>query len=261
MAFASGNDLWVAGSNGKSLGRVTSGGQSPRFIRWAKKSSSTVYFLNRDGELRYARASANPFGSILGGGGGEPSKVSFTAKMTVKRDEEFAEMFTQGWRALSDGFYDPNFNGVDWKAVRAKYAAMVPHCATREDLYAMMGMMRDHMGAGSERASTATRRFMAPPEAVFGFPPTRGKIRRAEEGDVTGEWRNVESCEIRFLVRVDDLVARAMHGDEEPRILRVALDLLAAGLLGRHVPVIAVDAIRRQKAGGHAHRSPHVVAP
>lgn len=50
-------------------------------------------------------------------------------------------MFAQGWRALADGFYDPQFNGVDWKAARAKYAAMVPHCATREDLYAVMGLM------------------------------------------------------------------------------------------------------------------------
>ena len=52
----------------------------------------------------------------------EPAKVPFTAKLTVRRDEEFREMFDQSWRLLAENFYDPTFHGVDWNAVRAKYA-------------------------------------------------------------------------------------------------------------------------------------------
>lgn len=138
-ATSNGDDLWVASSDGKSVSRLTSGSQQPRHIKWSKKGSGAIFFLNSAGELRTTRTSFGGFGSS--GPVGEPGKVAFQCKMTIKRDEEFAQMFAQGWRALADGFYDPEFNQVDWKAVRAKYAAMVPHCATREDLYAMMGMM------------------------------------------------------------------------------------------------------------------------
>jgi tricorn protease len=138
-AVSNGDDLWVVSSDGKSLNRLTSGSQQPRNIRWSKKGTGAIYFLNGSGELRTTRTSFGGFGSS--GPVGEPGKIPFSCKLTIKRDEEYAEMFAQGWRALSDGFYDPQFNGVDWNAVRAKYAAMVPHCATREDLYAMIGMM------------------------------------------------------------------------------------------------------------------------
>jgi len=30
------------------------------------------------------------------------------------------------WRIMRDWFYDPNMHGVDWNAIRAKYAALVP---------------------------------------------------------------------------------------------------------------------------------------
>jgi len=138
-AKSNGDDLWVVSSDGKSLNRLTSGSQMPREVKWSKKGSGTLYCLNSAGELRTTRTSFGGFGSS--GPVGEPGKVAFQCKLSVKRDEEFAEMFAQGWRALADGFYDPDFNKVDWKAVRAKYAAIVPHCAAREDLYAAMSMM------------------------------------------------------------------------------------------------------------------------
>ncbi len=149
VAFRSlqgGDDLWVVNSNGTSLGRLTSGNQSPRGIKWAKKSTGTVYFLNGVGELRYTRAS---FGGFTGTGGpsGDPGQVKFACKLTVDRDEEFAEMFAQAWRSLSDNFYDKEFHGANWKDVRAKYAPLVPHCANREDLYAVISLMLGELNA------------------------------------------------------------------------------------------------------------------
>ena len=149
VAFRSlqgGDDLWVVSSNGQNLGRLTSGNQSPRGIKWAKKSTGTVYFLNGAGELRYTRAS---FGGFTGAGGpvGEPAQVKFACKLTIDRDEEFAEMFAQAWRSLSDNFYDKDFHGANWKDIRAKYAPIVSHCASREDLYALVSLMLGELNA------------------------------------------------------------------------------------------------------------------
>ena len=61
--------------------------------------------------------------------------------MTVRQDEVFLEMFDQSWRALNENFYDNKFHGADWKNIRAKYRAVVPHCAMKEDLYALITLM------------------------------------------------------------------------------------------------------------------------
>ena len=144
-SMTNGDDLWVASTTGGSLTRVTTGNQAPRGIVWSKKSRGLMYFLNGSGELRYIRT-ASAFGSALGMSA-EPSKVPFQAKMVVKRDEEFAEMFTQSWRALSDFFYDARHHNTNWPAVRAKYQPLVSHVAQREDLYALVSLMLGELNA------------------------------------------------------------------------------------------------------------------
>ncbi|WP_439622991.1 S41 family peptidase [Gemmata sp.] len=143
----SGDDLWVANSNGSSVTRVTTSGQAPKYMRWSRKSSGLIYFLNGTGELRSVRAPGT-FASLVGGSvATEPSRVSFQAKMTVRRDEEFAEMFVQCWRALSDSFYDSKHHGADWNSVRSRFQPLVGHVAQREDLYALVSLMLGELNA------------------------------------------------------------------------------------------------------------------
>ncbi|QDU19091.1 S41 family peptidase [Urbifossiella limnaea] len=140
-----GDDLWVAAANGSSQTRVTTGNLAPRQIRWAKKSSGLIYFLTGTGELRSVRH-GSPFPGAATNSA-DPPRVNFQARLTVKRDEEFAEMFAQSWRGLSDHFYDSGFHGADWFAVRAKYQALVPHVAMKEDLYALVSVMLGELNA------------------------------------------------------------------------------------------------------------------
>jgi tricorn protease len=162
VAFRSGDALWVAAADGGSLNRVTAGGQSPRDIKWSRKTTGQIYFLNGSGELRTARAGGGfaAFASRLGSESsvGEPGKVAFKATLTVRRDEEFAEMFAQCWRALADQFYDLKFHGADWAAVREKYRPLVSHVAQKEDLYALVSLMlgelnASHLGIGGKLPS------------------------------------------------------------------------------------------------------------
>ena len=132
------NDLWVATTDGKQMIRVTNGGQGPRQMRWSK-NSGTVYFLDGSGTIRVANV-AVPSPS-------DPAKVSFSARFTVRRDEEFREMFAQSWRLLAEHFYDPAFHGANWTAVRAKYAGLVRHVALKEDLYALISLMLGELNA------------------------------------------------------------------------------------------------------------------
>jgi len=55
--------------------------------------------------------------------------------------EEWKQLFTDAWRIFRDYFYDPNIHGVDWQGVHDHYAAMIDHCASREDLTFLIGEM------------------------------------------------------------------------------------------------------------------------
>jgi tricorn protease len=141
VAFSStgsnGNDLWVAQSDGGHLLRITNSNLGPRQIQWSRHSPDVVFFRDRNGTFRRA----------LVGMPGEPAVVHFQAKMTVRRDEEFAEMFEQSWRALRESFYDAKFHGTDWDAIRTKYRPLVKHVALKEDLYALISLMLGELNA------------------------------------------------------------------------------------------------------------------
>ena len=138
VAFRSrqnGDDLWVATVDGKDVTRLTNGNMKPTQITWSK-SSSAIFFRDSLGNLR-----------MQGLGFGSALPVPFQAKMTIKRDEEFAEMFEQSWRALSENFYDPSFHGANWDAIREKYKPLVKHVALREDFYDLISLMLGELNA------------------------------------------------------------------------------------------------------------------
>jgi len=143
IAFRSkqnGDDLWVASVDGKEVSRVTTGNLKPTQIAWSHNAfSSLIYFRDGTGNIRMVNVGGPPTVN--------PPLVPFQAKMTIKRDEEFAEMFEQSWRALSENFYDPNFHGANWNAVREKYRPLVQHVALREDFYDLVSLMMGELNA------------------------------------------------------------------------------------------------------------------
>jgi tricorn protease len=155
-------DLWVASVPRGHVSRVTTGNLRPHQIQWSKKQANVIYFRDSEGQIRRARVGLSGLEALLAasgpGGrlpslGGDAAILPFRVKMTVKRDEEFQEMFDQSWRAMAEYFYDAKFHGADWKAVRAKYRPLVKHVAMKEDLYALIHIMlgelnASHLGVG-----------------------------------------------------------------------------------------------------------------
>ncbi len=148
-----GRDLWVASTDGRSVTRLTSGNLLPRHIHWSKRPIEVVYFLDGQGQIRMARphSSLSSLGLSTGSSGSSASDssvvVPFKVKMTVRRDEEYQEMFEQSWRALRDYFYDNKFHGADWYGIRAKYRPVLKHVGMKEDLYALISLMIGELNA------------------------------------------------------------------------------------------------------------------
>lgn len=132
-------DLWIANTDGGSVTRLTTGNLKPTQIQWSRYFPGQIYFRDGTGNLR-AVMIGGP--TVIG-----PNIVNFTAKMTIKQEDVFREMFDQSWRALNENFYDPNFHGADWKAIRAKYRALIPHCGMKEDLYVLISLMLGELNA------------------------------------------------------------------------------------------------------------------
>jgi tricorn protease len=152
-AGSTGDDLWVASTDGSDVTRVTHGNLRPRQIQWSKRYPDLIYFRDNKGMLRLARLSlssvlgSSSSSSTSGTSRSDTATVPFKVKMTVRREDEFKEMFEQSWRALSEGFYDPKFSGVDWHTLRSKYRPLIKHCALKEDLYALIYLMLGELNA------------------------------------------------------------------------------------------------------------------
>jgi tricorn protease len=61
---------------------------------------------------------------------------------------EWNELYVDAWRSLRDFFYDPAMHGLDWQAIRAKYAQLVPFLASRSDLDFILTEMGNELSAG-----------------------------------------------------------------------------------------------------------------
>ena len=153
-------DLWVASTSGGFLARVTNGRQQPHQIHWSRKRSpfggnvEMVYFLDGGGNVRMARAA----GGADPKAGGDSTVLPFKISMTIRTEDQYAEMFEQSWRYLAENFYDAKFHGLDWDAIKAKYRPLVKHVAVKEDLYALLYLMMgelnaSHLGVSGHGAS------------------------------------------------------------------------------------------------------------
>ena len=63
------------------------------------------------------------------------------AKLRVRIDarQEWRQMFDEAWRLQRDFYWAPNHAGVDWAAMKTKYAALLPRIGTRQELNRLIG--------------------------------------------------------------------------------------------------------------------------
>jgi len=62
----------------------------------------------------------------------DPIEVKQTFRRSL--EPEFEQMFYETWANMEENFYDKDFHGVDWPAMRDRYAAFLPYITNRADL-------------------------------------------------------------------------------------------------------------------------------
>jgi tricorn protease len=69
-------------------------------------------------------------------------------QVQLDRRQEWKQIFNECWRQMRDFFYDPGLHGVDWKAMKARYAPLVEHVNHRADLTYVLGDLIGELNAG-----------------------------------------------------------------------------------------------------------------
>jgi tricorn protease len=101
-------------------------------------------------------------------GAGSATKTEVKKDVEVVLGDEFAQMFYEAWGALEQNYYDVNFHGADWPAVRDYYASLLPYVRTRANLRTLLAdllgeLNSSHMGFTSngaeERYETRTHTY------------------------------------------------------------------------------------------------------
>lgn len=131
---ATGNELWVRSfrDDGTKLVKKFSGRTSFQ-VTGDEKS---IFFLS-GGSLSQSSLDAID----------KSKSISFDAVMELKPDAERAYMFEHAWRQIKDKFYNPNFHGIDWSAMKAAYQAKLPSIAHNRDMANLLAEMTGELNA------------------------------------------------------------------------------------------------------------------
>ncbi len=65
---------------------------------------------------------------------GKVEKIEISHTFRRQLQEEFEQMFYETWANLEENFYNETFHGIDWAAMRDRYAAYLPYINNRADL-------------------------------------------------------------------------------------------------------------------------------
>lgn len=127
-------DLFSIRFDGADLERLTEGGRSPEAVQLI--ADETLFFLAGGGSI-----------SRIGLDGSSGDPVPFTARYEVDSRTERAVVFDEAWAALDEGFYDPTFHGVDWKAVHAIYRPWAVNASSDADFADVVNLMLGELNA------------------------------------------------------------------------------------------------------------------
>jgi tricorn protease len=85
--------------------------------------ADSKYYILVDGSINELDLSQNKVKKV---------DISFTFNKNLM--SEFSQMYYEVWANLDENYYDPDFHGVNWKAMEKTYAKFLPYITSRADL-------------------------------------------------------------------------------------------------------------------------------
>ena len=155
ILFISEGDVWSVGYDGKETKRLTTGGGKSG-LRLGKDGRKAFYIQNGD---LYTMGVENR----------SSEKVSFTAEWERDVRAERRAAFMQFWRSYHRGFYDPNFHGRDWAAIRNKYEPLLDAVDTNDEFASLLQRMVGELECSHSEVTPAPGGASSPITPQLGF--------------------------------------------------------------------------------------------
>jgi tricorn protease len=140
LYFVSEGDLWKSSYTGEEVRRLTTGGGVSSFQHSDDKSAMLVV---RNGKLHTInlKAANTPL-----------TEIAFRADWTRDVRKERRAAFNEFWRQYNRSFYDPNFHGRDWEAIKGRYEPLLDAVAHRNEMATLLNMMIGELEASHTEA-------------------------------------------------------------------------------------------------------------
>lgn len=113
------------------------------FVSGVQSEGKNLYVLSR-GSIYKLNAGANSAQKI---------NTSFSFARNLK--SEFNQMFYEAWGVLAENYYNVNFNNVNWKAIKEKYASFLPFVENRNDIRVLLNNMMGELNTSHYGFSTS----------------------------------------------------------------------------------------------------------
>lgn len=133
--FEMDQDLFKIKWNGEDKEHIIKGDQSPRSLSLSTDGKSLFALVER-GTLVKVDTKKD-----------EPETLSTVSQQTIEHMAERAQIFDEAWQALNAGFYDPEFHGNDWQALKEKYRPLALKASTKEDFQYIFNLMLGQVNA------------------------------------------------------------------------------------------------------------------
>lgn len=125
----------------RTLYKIKWDGSKPKEVKGTggagafSKSKGKIYFLAK-GSIKQLDTKSD-----------KVTALSHTAIYTTNVKKEREQIFDEGIRALTAGFYDPEFHGYDWEALVKKYRPWVLSATTHQDYSYMFNLLLGQLNA------------------------------------------------------------------------------------------------------------------
>ncbi|MCK4235918.1 MAG: PDZ domain-containing protein, partial [Candidatus Krumholzibacteria bacterium] len=131
-------------------------------------------------------------------------------KMHLDPLAEWKQIFNETWRMERDFYYEPNMHGLDWAAMKEKYARMLPYVSCRQDIQYVIGELIGELSTshtyvfGGDRRRTADRVNVGMLGVDWDVDKVRGRYRFGKIYRVSDWTREVLPPLVRPGVDVQD---------------------------------------------------------
>lgn len=146
-----GETFYFSTNNGGRQGQA--GKSSFMSVKWDGSESKTLIDDQPIGNLQWDKDGKQIYftsrGSLsrLNLGNSKIERLPFQASMEIDYPAERRQVFEEAWRAMQAGFYDPNFHGRDWQALRDRYRERALAASTAQDFRDMFNEMLGQLNA------------------------------------------------------------------------------------------------------------------